>query len=107
VVGEVKNKHALVFDDEIAAGTSLIATATILCEQGVKSIRAGAVHGVLCDQAIAKIAASPVLEVVVTNTVHVPPEKQIDKIRVLSVAPLFGEAIKRIHSGESISSLFV
>ena len=66
-----------------------------------------AMGGVLCDQAIAKIAASPVLEVVVTNTVHVPPEKQIDKIRVLSVAPLFGEAIKRIHSGESISSLFV
>jgi ribose-phosphate pyrophosphokinase len=107
VVGEVRNKHALVFDDEIAAGTSLIATAEILGQQGVKSIRAGAVHGVLCDQAVARIDASPVLEVVVTNTVAVPAEKRIDKIRVLSVAPLFGEAIKRIHSGESISSLFV
>jgi ribose-phosphate pyrophosphokinase len=107
VVGEVEGKHAIVFDDEIAAGTSLVATAEILKEKGVRSIRAGAVHGVLCGKAVHKIAASPVEEVVVTNTVPVPPEKQIDKIRVLSVAPLFGEAIKRIHSGESISSLFV
>lgn len=107
VVGDVEDKHAIVFDDEIAAGTSLVATADILKQKGVKSIRAGAVHGVLCGKAIEKIAASPVEEVVVTNTVPVPTEKQIDKIRVLSVAPLFGEAIKRIHSGESISSLFV
>jgi ribose-phosphate pyrophosphokinase len=107
VVGDVEGKHAIVFDDEIAAGTSLVATAVILKEKGVRSIRAGAVHGVLCGKAIQKIAASAVEEVVVTNTVPVPPAKQIDKIRVLSVAPLFGEAIKRIHSGESISSLFV
>lgn len=107
VVGDVEGKHAIVFDDEIAAGTSLVATADILKQKGVRSIRAGAVHGVLCGKAIEKIAASPVEEVVVTNTVPVPPEKRIDKIRVLSVAPLFGEAIKRIHSGESISSLFV
>src|SRR5437773_11686155 len=106
-VGDVEGKHAIVFDDEIAAGSSLVATAEILREKGVRSIRAGAVHGVLCGKAIPKIAASSVEEVVVTNTVPVPPEKQIDKIRVLSVAPLFGEAIKRIHSGESISSLFV
>jgi ribose-phosphate pyrophosphokinase len=107
VVGEVKGKHAIIFDDEISAGTSLVATAEILKEKGVLSIRAGAVHGVLCGGAVAKITASSVEEVVVTNTVPVPPEKQTDKIRVLSVAPLFGEAIKRIHSGESISSLFV
>ena len=107
VVGDVKGKHAIVFDDEISAGTSLVATADILIEHGVKSIRAGAVHGVLCGRAVEKIAASPVQEVVVTNTVPVPTEKRIEKIRVLSVAPLFGEAIKRIHSGESISSLFV
>src|SRR5436309_1351580 len=59
------------------------------------------------DRVLAKIAASAVADVVVTNTVPVPLEKRIGKIRVLSVAPLFGEAIKRIHSGESISSLFV
>jgi ribose-phosphate pyrophosphokinase len=107
VVGDVAGKHAIVFDDEISAGTSLVATAEILKEKGVRSIRAGAVHGVLCGKAIEKIAASSVEEVVVTNTVPVPAAKRIDKIRVLSVAPLFGEAIKRIHSGESISSLFV
>src|SRR5438132_322277 len=105
VVGDVRDKHAIVFDDEIAAGTSLVATAEILRQSGVKSIRAGAVHGVLCNQAVSKIAASPVEEVVVTNTVPVPAEKRIDKIQVLSVGPLFGEAIKRIHTGESISSL--
>src|SRR5436190_6381300 len=60
VVGDVKGKHAIVFDDEIAAGTSLVATAEVLREHGVRSIRAGAVHGVLCGQAVAKIAASPV-----------------------------------------------
>lgn len=107
VVGNVAGKHAIIFDDEIATGTSLLATIQILQEHGVRSIRSGAVHGVLCGHAIEKLAASPLEEIVVTNTVPVPPEKRIDKIHVLSVAPLFGEAIKRIHSGESVSSLFV
>ena len=107
VVGDVAGKHAIVFDDEIAAGTSLVATVDILRQKGVRSVRAAAVHGVLCDGAIEKIARSPVEEVVVTNTVPVPPEKRLDKIKVLSVGHLFGEAIKRIHTGDSISSLFV
>ncbi len=107
VVGDVAGKNAIIFDDEIAGGSSLAATAAILKEHGVGSIRAGAVHGVLCGRAIEKISASAVEEVVVTNTVPVPPEKRIEKIRVLSVAALFGEAIRRIHTGESVSSLFV
>lgn len=107
IVGHVEGKHAVIFDDEIATGTSLLATVQILQEHGIRSIRAGAVHGVLCGHAVEKLGASPLEEVVVTNTVPVPPEKRIDKIKVLSVAPLFGEAIKRIHTGESISSLFV
>jgi ribose-phosphate pyrophosphokinase len=107
VVGEVEGRHAIVFDDEIAGGTSMAATAEILRSRGVKSIRAGAVHGVLCGDAIGKLSRAGLTEVVVTNTVPVPPEKRIDQLRVLSVAPLFGEAIKRIHTGESVSSLFV
>lgn len=107
VVGDVSGKHAIVFDDEIAAGSSMIATAEILLQHGIRSIRAAAVHGVFCGNAVERLAASPIDEIVVTNTVPVPAHKRIDKIRVLSVAPLFGEAIKRIHSGESVSSLFV
>jgi ribose-phosphate pyrophosphokinase len=107
VVGEVAGRRAIIFDDEIAAGTSLLATTDILLQKGVRAVRAGAVHGVLCAGAAGRIGASPVQELVVTNTVLIPAEKQIDKLRILSVAPLFGEAIKRIHSGESVSSLFV
>jgi ribose-phosphate pyrophosphokinase len=107
VVGDVEGKRALVFDDEISAGSSLLATTAILRDRGVVSIRAAAVHGVLCASAVDRIEASSLEQVVVTNTVPVPPEKRRGKIVVLSVAPLFGEAIKRIHSGESVSSLFV
>jgi ribose-phosphate pyrophosphokinase len=107
LVGDVKGKDAIIFDDEIAAGTSLLATVSVLQENGVRTLRACATHGVLCANAVGRIAASPLQEVVVSNTVPVGPEKRIDKITVLSVAPLFGEAIKRIHTGESVSSLFV
>lgn len=107
VVGDVKGKHALIFDDEIAAGTSLMATVQVLEEIGVGAVTAGCAHPVLCSDAVRRIAASPLREVVVTNTVPVRPEKRVPKITVLSVAPLFGEAIKRIHTGESVSSLFV
>jgi ribose-phosphate pyrophosphokinase len=107
VVGDVKGKHALIFDDEIAAGTSLIATVRVLEEIGVASVTAGCAHPVLCGNAVRHIAESSLREVVVTNTVPVGPEKRIPKINVLSVAGLFGEAIKRIHTGESVSSLFV
>jgi ribose-phosphate pyrophosphokinase len=107
VVGDVKGKHAIIFDDEIAAATSLMATIGILEEVGVASMTAGCAHPVLCGPAIARIAASPLKEVVVANTVPVGPEKRIPQITVLSVAGLFGEAIKRIHTGESVSSLFV
>jgi ribose-phosphate pyrophosphokinase len=85
----------------------MLATTEILLSRGVVAIRAAAVHGVLCAGAVDRLEASPLEEVVVTNTVPVPPEKRRRKIGVLSVAPLFGEAIKRIHSGESVSSLFV
>jgi ribose-phosphate pyrophosphokinase len=107
LVGDVKGKNAIIFDDEIAAGTSLLATVTVLRENGIRDIRACATHGVLCGEAISRIAGSPLEEVVVSNTVPVREEKRIDRITVLSVAPLFGEAIKRIHTGESVSSLFV
>jgi ribose-phosphate pyrophosphokinase len=107
VVGDVKGKHALIFDDEISAATSLIATVQVLEEEGAVAMTGGCAHPVLCGDAIRRIAAAPLREVVVTNTIPVRAEKSIPKITVLSVASLFGEAIKRIHTGESVSSLFV
>jgi len=107
VVGDVVGKSVIIFDDEIATGTSLLETVNVLASVGVRAVYAGCTHGVLCGLAIGRIAASPLQQVVVTDTVPLAPEKRIDKITVLSVAPLFGEAIKRIHTGESVSSLFV
>ena len=106
VVGEVAGKKILIFDDEIAAATSLAETVAVLEKIGVGDIYVGAAHGVLSGPAMERIRSLRVKEVVVTDSVRVPPEKRIDKITVLSVANLFGEAIKRIHTGESVSELF-
>jgi ribose-phosphate pyrophosphokinase len=106
VVGEVRGKHVIIFDDEIAAGGSLEETVKAIRRFDVGEVYAAATHGVFSGPAPERIRAMDVREVVVTNTVHVPDEKRDDKITVLSVAPMFGEAIKRIHTGESVSALF-
>jgi ribose-phosphate pyrophosphokinase len=106
VVGEVKGKTILYFDDEIARGTSLLETVNLLHDLDVGGIYVGATHGVFTGDAIERIEASPVQQVVVTNTVPLPPGKKCDKIVQLSVASLFGEAIRRIHTGESVSAIF-
>jgi len=106
IVGDVKGKRVIVFDDEIATAASLMELVRALEKVGVQEIYAAATHGVFCGPAIERIAQSQVKEVIVTDTLPFPPEKRIDKIRVVSVAPLFAEAIKRIHTGESVSSLF-
>lgn len=106
VVGDVRGRNVLLVDDEIAAGTSLISTVQAVLEAGAREVYAAATHGVLCGPAIDRIEASPLSRVVVTNTVAVPREKQIPRLNMLSVAPLFAEAIRRIHTGESVGALF-
>ncbi|HUT73384.1 MAG TPA: ribose-phosphate pyrophosphokinase [Armatimonadota bacterium] len=106
VVGEVRGKHVIIFDDEIAAAGSLAETVKAIRRFDVGDIYAAATHGVLSGPAPERIRDMDVREVVVTNTLHVPPEKRDDKVTVLSVASLFAEAIKRIHTGESVSALF-
>jgi len=106
VVGAVEGKHVIIFDDEIAAAGSLAETVNAIRRFDVGDVYAAATHGVLSGPAPERIRSLDVREVVVTNTVHVPPEKRDAKITVLSVAPLFAEAIKRIHTGESVSALF-
>ncbi|MBE9566483.1 MAG: ribose-phosphate pyrophosphokinase [Proteobacteria bacterium] len=106
IVGDVKGKRVLYFDDEIARGTSLLETVRLLQGFGVAGIYVGATHGVFTGDAVERIKASPVAKVVVTDTVPLPPERRCEKIVQLSVAPLFGEAIQRIHTGESVSEIF-
>jgi ribose-phosphate pyrophosphokinase len=103
----VEGKIAVMFDDMISTAGSVCGAAKVLAERGAREIYVGATHGVLCGPAIDRIKASPIREVVITDSIPLPPEKAISKIKVLSVAPLLGEAIKRIHRNESVSRLFV
>lgn len=107
IIGDVKGKTAVIFDDEISTAGTLIEAANIVEKHGAKKIYAGATHGVLAGNAIEKIKNSPIDELVITNTVPVPPEKQIDKIKVISIAPLFAEAIKRLNEEKPLGDLFI
>lgn len=106
IIGDVKGKTALIFDDEVSTAGTLVEAANILKENGAKEIYAGAAHGVLVGPAIERIKNSPIKELVVTNTIPIEPEKQIDKIKVVSIAPLFAEAIKRINESKPLGDLF-
>lgn len=106
VVGDVKGRDAIVFEDEIATGGTLVASIKTLGDAGVRRIHVGATHAVLCGPAVRRLADSPIATVAVTDTVHVPEAKQMGNLHILSVAPLFAEAIRRIHTGESVGALF-
>ncbi|WP_321494658.1 ribose-phosphate pyrophosphokinase [uncultured Desulfobacter sp.] len=106
VVGNVKDLDAIVFDDEISTGGTLVSTVETLKQAGAATVYVGATHPVLCGRAVENLSRSQISEIVVTNTVHVPAEKQFPQLKSLSVAPLFARAIKHIHTGESVSALF-
>ncbi len=105
VIGDVAGKQAVIFDDEIDTAGSIIETARILADHNVREIYAGCTHGVLSSDAVKRIEESPIKELVITNTVPLPPEKRIDKITVLSIAPLFAQAIRRIHEGRPLGEI--
>jgi ribose-phosphate pyrophosphokinase len=106
VIGEVEHKVALTVDDEIDTAGSLVNTTATLIERGVREVYACCTHPVFSGPAIKRIATSPVKEVVVTDSLPVTDKKKLDKITVLSIAPLLGEAIRRIHTGQSIGAMF-
>ncbi len=106
IIGEVNKKIALTVDDEIDTAGSLVNTVNTLLANGVKEVYSCATHPVFSGPAIDRVAASPVKEIVVTDTIPLTPEKRIAKITVLPIAPLLGEAIQRIHSGHSIGAMF-
>ncbi len=106
VIGEVRGKRAIVVDDEIDTAGTLMEVTRALEREGVVEIYACATHGVLSGPAVERIRDSNLFEVVITDTIPLPPEKRLPKIRQLSVAPLIGEAIRRIHDAESVGALF-
>lgn len=106
VIGEVAGHRAVIYDDEIDTAGSVIGAARVLERAGVQEIYVTCTHGVLSGPAIERLRDAPIREVVMTDTVPLPPEKHLAKITVLSVAPLFAEAIQRIHGGGSVGALF-
>ena len=106
VIGEVEGKVAITIDDEMDTAGSLVNTVSVLIERGVREIYACSTHPVFSGPAIQRIASCPVKEVVVTDTIPVANEKKLNKITVLPIAPLLGEAIHRIHTGQSIGAMF-
>jgi ribose-phosphate pyrophosphokinase len=106
IIGEVAGKTAVIIDDEIDTGGSLLEAVAALVAEGAGAIYSCATHGVFSNGALDRIEASPITEVIVTDTIPLPPNANRDRITVLSIAPLFGEAIRRIHRGESVGALF-
>jgi ribose-phosphate pyrophosphokinase len=106
IIGHVDGKVAVLVDDIIDTAGTMVQAAEALLERGARKVYACATHGVLSGPAVERIASSPIESLVLTDTIPLPKEKQIDKITTLSIAPLFAEAISRIHSDHSVSILF-
>jgi ribose-phosphate pyrophosphokinase len=106
VIGEVRGRRAIIVDDEVDTAGTLTETVQALEREGVTEIYACATHGILSDPAVERIEASGLRELVLTDTVPLPPAKRIGRITTLSIAPLIGEAIRRIHRGQSVGALF-
>jgi len=107
IIGEVRTKRAIIFDDEIATGGTVMETIKALKARGVERFSVAATHGVFCGPARERFAALPeVEEIVLTNTVYMPPERRLPNMVVLSAAPILAEAIRRNLLGESLQPLF-
>jgi ribose-phosphate pyrophosphokinase len=106
LIGEVDGRAVLIPDDEVLTGSTLVATAEVVLERGATEVYAAATHPILSGDAVSKLEKSPIKELVFTDTIPVPPEKLLPNMTVLSVAPMLGEAIRRIHTGQSVGALF-
>ncbi len=106
VIGDIKDKHCLLLDDMIDTGGTIAKAALALYENGAKSVMCCATHGVLSGEAPEKLNAGKFTQIVLSNSILVPDSKKINNLKTLSIAPLFAKAIERIHTEESISSLF-
>lgn len=104
--GPVEGQVCFMFDDMISTAGSICGAVEKVHSAGAKEVHVAATHGVLCGKAIERLTAAPLTSVAVTDTIPLPPEKLFPKMKVLTVAPLLAEAIKRIHHDQSISALF-
>jgi len=102
----LEGKVAVIFDDMMTTAGSVVGAANVARFNGAREIYACATHAVFCGPAIERLRDSPIKQVVVTDSIPLPPNKQLPNIKVLSVAPLLADAIKRIHFNESVSKLF-
>jgi len=106
VVGAVAGRTCILVDDMIDTGSTIVNAAEALFEQGAAQVIATATHGVLSGPAVDLLKNSPISEVVVTNTLPIPPDRRFDKLTVLSIAPLIARAINEVFSDGSVTSLF-
>lgn len=107
VIGDVGGKQAILFDEEVDQGSSLVKAAEMLLDKGASEVYGACTHAVLSGAASERLSKAPLKELVVTDTVSVPPAKRWDNLVVLSIAPLLAECIKRIQGGQSVSALFM
>lgn len=106
VIGDVKDKTCILVDDIVDTAGTICKASELLLQQGAKKVYACATHAVLSGNGIENIKNSTMEQLIVTNSIHLPEEKRIDKIKQLSVAPLLAEVICRIHNGDTVSSMF-
>ena len=106
IIGEVRGKKAVIVDDEITTGGTVVAAAEILIKHGASEVYCSVTHGVLCKDAPNLVEKSPIIEMVVTDSLPISEKQRGTKTRVISVAPMLGEAIHRIHSGLSVGAMF-
>ena len=106
VIGDVAGKTALIVDDEIGTGGTVVAAAGALEKSGAGDIYCCATHAVLSDNAVNRISDSPIKELVITDTLPLPEEKRLSNLKTVSVSSILGEAIQRIHSGLSVGAMF-
>jgi ribose-phosphate pyrophosphokinase len=106
VIGDVAGKTALVVDDEVDRGSSLMGAINVLEQQGAREVVACCTHAVLSGPAVERLRSARLTRLLTTDTIRLDPSKWLDKVEVVSVAPLLGEAITRIHAGTSVGEMF-
>ncbi len=106
LIGNLENMDVLIIDDMIDTAGTLVNAASAAFKKGAKSVTAIATHGVLSDPAIDRIEKSSIKKIIITDTISIPKHKLIDKMEIVSVSNIFGQAVDRVHNGESVSALF-
>ena len=106
MVGDVEGKIAVILDDMISTGGTLVAAAELLMKRGASDVQAAATHGVFADSALERLATSHISKVIVTDSVPLPSAGPRDMVEIVTIAPFLADAIMRIHKDLSISALF-